>query len=185
MDFPALRQHIDRAWQDDILLALRDYIAIPCQSPAFDPDWAGNGHMDRAVELMTQWARQQLAELAGATVEVLRLPGRTPLLFIDVPGEAGPPSLIYGHLDKQPPMPGWAPGRAAWTPVLEGERLYGRGGADDGYAVFAAIAALRALRAQGLAHPRCLIVIEAARNPVASICRLISNCWRRGWANRA
>ncbi|MFQ6310769.1 M20/M25/M40 family metallo-hydrolase [Lysobacter capsici] len=162
MDFPALCQHIDRAWQDDILPALRDYIAIPCQSPAFDPDWADNGHMERAVKLMTQWARQQLAELAGATVEVLRLPGRTPLLFIDVPGEAGPPSLIYGHLDKQPPMPGWAPGRAAWTPVLEGERLYGRGGADDGYAIFAAIAALRALRDQGLAHPRCLIVIEAS-----------------------
>lgn len=165
MNFSGLQQHIDHDWQDLILPALRDYIAIACESPAFDPDWAAHGHMDRAVDLMSDWAREQLGGFDGVTIEVLRLPGRTPLLFIEIPATGGvsdAPSLIYGHLDKQPPMQGWAPGRGAWTPTMEGERLYGRGGADDGYAVFAAIAALRALREQALAHPRCLILIEAS-----------------------
>ncbi|MEH6422261.1 M20/M25/M40 family metallo-hydrolase [Pseudomonas sp. CGJS7] len=170
LDFPALQRRIDRAWRDDILPALCEYIAIPCESPAFDPEWAANGHMDRAALLMTDWARTHLATLPGARVDTLRLPGRTPLIFIEIPGHgdgvdpdgADTPVLIYGHLDKQPPMPGWAPGREAWTPVFEGERLYGRGGADDGYAIFAAIAALTALREQGVAHPPCRILIEAS-----------------------
>ena len=162
MDHARLQDSIFEAWQADILPALRDYIAIPCQSPAFDRDWTGNGHMDRAVALLVAWARAQLADVDGAQVEVLRLPGRTPLLFVDIPGDARAPVLVYGHLDKQPPMDGWAPGRGAWTPVIEDDRLYGRGGADDGYALFAAVAAVRALRAQGLAHPRCLLLIEAS-----------------------
>lgn len=164
MDFPKLQQFVDRIWPDEILPALCEYIEIPCESPAFDPGWDANGHMQRAVELMTGWAREHLREVAGASVEALRLPGRTPLIFIDLPavGSAGAPVLIYGHLDKQPPMAGWAMGRSAWAPSLEGDRLYGRGGADDGYAMFAAIAAVLGLREQGLAHPRCMILIEAS-----------------------
>ncbi|MGH8081936.1 MAG: M20/M25/M40 family metallo-hydrolase, partial [Lysobacter sp.] len=125
-----------------------------------------HGHMQRALELMVDWANTHLRALVGVTVEALQLPGRTPLIFIDIPahglGSDDAPVLIYGHLDKQPPMPGWAPGRDAWTPTLEGDRLYGRGGADDGYAIFAAIASILALREQGLAHPRCQILIEAS-----------------------
>lgn len=162
MDFTALQRFVDGYWQAQILPALCGYIAIPCQSPAFDPDWQRSGHMEAAATLMTQWAQRQLAAVEGARVDTLRLPGRTPLILIEVPGDEAAPVLIYGHLDKQPPMHGWAPGRAAWTPVFEDERLYGRGGADDGYALFAAIAALLGLRAQGLAHPRCLILIEAS-----------------------
>ncbi|MGJ7901744.1 M20/M25/M40 family metallo-hydrolase [Lysobacter sp. 1R34A] len=164
MDFPKLQQFVDRIWQAEIVPALCDYIAIACESPAFDPDWDAHGHMHRAVELMTGWARERLAAVPGASVEALRLPGRTPLIFIDIPasGSGGAPALIYGHLDKQPPMSGWAAGRSAWTPSLEGERLYGRGGADDGYALFAAIAAVLGLRAQGLGHPRCSLLIEAS-----------------------
>ncbi|RDZ28186.1 M20/M25/M40 family metallo-hydrolase [Lysobacter silvisoli] len=160
MDFPALRHIIAQRWQDDLLPALQDYIAIPCQSPAFDPDWQAEGHMNRAVALMRDWARGRLADVPGASVEVLTLPGRTPVLLVDVPGE-GAPVLVYGHLDKQPPMDGWSHGRDAWTPSLEGERLYGRGGADDGYALFATVLAVQALREQGLAHPRCIALIEA------------------------
>lgn len=161
MDFPALQNFIAHRWQDDLLPVLTEYIAIPCQSPAFEADWADRGHMQRAVTLMTDWARARLAEVPGAQVEVVSLPGRTPVIYVDVPGEGGAPVLVYGHLDKQPPMDGWSHGRNAWTPSLEGERLYGRGGADDGYAIFAAILALQALRAQGLKHPRCSILIEA------------------------
>ncbi|HEY0662192.1 MAG TPA: M20/M25/M40 family metallo-hydrolase [Lysobacter sp.] len=161
MDFPTLQDFIARRWDADVMPALLEYIAIPCESPAFDLDWATRGHMDRAVELITRWAREQLRAVPGAAVEVIALPTRTPVIFIDIPGDAGAPVLIYGHLDKQPAMAGWSPGRSAWTPVIEGERLYGRGGADDGYATFGAIAAVQALRAQGLPHPRCMILIEA------------------------
>jgi len=161
MDLLRLETFIEQRWQADVMPALLDYMAIPCQSPAFDADWATNGHMEQAAQLLAQWARAHLGDVPGATVEVMALPGRTPLLFIDVPGDDDAPVLIYGHLDKQPPMSGWSQGRQAWQPSLEGDRLYGRGGADDGYALFSAITALRALREQGQRHPRCLILIEA------------------------
>jgi acetylornithine deacetylase/succinyl-diaminopimelate desuccinylase-like protein len=161
MNFQKLQNFIEHFWEADVMPPLLDYMTIPCESPAFDPDWAANGHIDRAVELMTRWAREQLCSVPRATVDTIRLPGRTPLVFIDVPGNAGAPVLIYGHLDKQPPMSGWAPGKSAWTPVIEGDRLYGRGGADDGYAIFSAVTALLALREQSLDHPRCMILIEA------------------------
>lgn len=161
MDHSRLQNFIEQRWEADVMPALLDYVAIPCQSPAFDPEWATNGHMDRAVRLMAQWTRAQLADVPGASVDVVTLPGRTPVIFVDIPGDAGAPVLIYGHLDKQPPMTGWTNGRSAWHPSIEGDRLYGRGGADDGYAIFSAITAIRALREQAQEHPRCMILIEA------------------------
>lgn len=160
MDHTQLHQHIERAWQADILPALWQYMTIPCESPAFDPAWEARGHLDRAAELLGDWARERLRDVPGSSVEIIRLPGRTPLLFIDIPGEDGAPVLLYGHLDKQPAMEGWTEGRSAWSPHLEGERLYGRGGADDGYAIFAAITAAVALREQGAPCARCVILIE-------------------------
>jgi acetylornithine deacetylase/succinyl-diaminopimelate desuccinylase-like protein len=161
VDPDRLNAFIDRTWQAEVMPRLRDYIAIPCESPVFDPDWAANGHMDQAIELMVAWAEVRLADVPGAIVEVVRLPERTPVIVIDVPGATQQRVLVYGHLDKQPPMEGWAPGRGAWTPTLEGDRLYGRGGADDGYAIFSAITALLALREQRSAHAHCTILIEA------------------------
>jgi acetylornithine deacetylase/succinyl-diaminopimelate desuccinylase-like protein len=58
-------------------------------------------------------------------------------------------------------MVGWREGLSPWEPVLEGDRLYGRGGADDGYSAFASLAALRLLHEQGVPHARCVILIEA------------------------
>lgn len=161
MDFDRLQAFIGQLWAKEALPALLSYIEIPCESPAFDGDWEGTGYIDRAVELMTGWARRSLAGTPGAVVDVLRIAGRTPVIFIDVPGDERSPVLIYGHLDKQPPMEGWVNGRGAWAPIIEGDRLYGRGGADDGYALFGAIIALLALREQGLKHPPCRILIEA------------------------
>ncbi|MGH8078146.1 MAG: M20/M25/M40 family metallo-hydrolase, partial [Lysobacter sp.] len=117
--------------------------------------------MSRAVALMTNWTREKLSNVPDATVDIVTLPERTPVIFIDIPGDTGAPVLIYGHLDKQPPMEGWTQGRSAWIPSIEGDRLYGRGGADDGYSLFSAITAVQALRAHGVAHPRCMILIEA------------------------
>ncbi len=157
-----LRKFTDDIWRDEIVPTLVEYIRIPNKSPSFEPDWASLGHMDKAVDLFVAWAKPRLPEL-GASLSVERLPGRTPLIFIDVPGAKSDDTvLLYGHLDKQPEMTGWAEGKGPWIPVIEGDKLYGRGGADDGYAMFGALAALLALKQQNVPHARAVIVIEAS-----------------------
>lgn len=162
-----LIDHCRQTWTDQVLPALQDYITIPNVSPAFDPGWAAAGHMDRAVELARAWCSQR--QIVGLTVEVVRLPGRTPVLLAEAPPfggtEAGTDAvvLLYGHLDKQPPMTdGWREGLGPWTPVISDGRLYGRGGADDGYATFAAVGAIEAVQAAGGAHARCVVLIECS-----------------------
>jgi acetylornithine deacetylase/succinyl-diaminopimelate desuccinylase-like protein len=158
---------VDRVWDDDIVPVLHDYIRIPNVSVAFDAAWAEAGHMARATELLRDWCQRHADEgLAGATVEVHEIEGRTPLLLVDVPptggGDADDTVLLYGHLDKQPPFTGWRAGLGPWEPVVDGPRLYGRGSADDGYSTFSAITALEAVRAAGGAHTRCVVLIEAS-----------------------
>jgi acetylornithine deacetylase/succinyl-diaminopimelate desuccinylase-like protein len=158
----ATAQAIDEEFERSVVPTLFDYIRIPNQSPHFDREWRSKGHMDRAVELLSSWAREHLP--ADATLEVVRLGDRTPVVFIDVPatgGRAGDAVLFYGHLDKQPPMTGWREGLGPWTPVREGDRLYGRGSADDGYAIFASLLAMNAARRDALPHARTVILIEA------------------------
>jgi len=153
---------MNRIWDDEIIPALTDYIRIPNKSPAFDADWEKHGYMERAVQMFSAWAKAKLAAFPGAALEVVRLADRTPLIFIEIPGSASGTVLMYGHLDKQPEMVGWDEGYGPWEPVIRDGKLYGRGGADDGYAMFASIAALLALKQQGIAHARCVILIEAS-----------------------
>jgi len=160
MDSHRASDFIDQLWDHEVVPTLEKYIRIPNKSPAFDPKWQEHGHMDAAVELFADWAREKLKALPGATLDVARLAGRTPLIFIDVPGTAPGSVLMYGHLDKQPEMKGWTTG--PWEPVIKNGKLYGRGGADDGYALFAALSALLALKTQGVAHARTVIIIEAS-----------------------
>lgn len=162
MNIDHLRSTLSRMWEHEVLPTLADYIRIPCKSPDFDTDWAMHGHLDKAVDLFVGWARSKLAELGDTSIEVIRLPGLTPLIFIDVPGEGNETVLLYGHLDKQPEMEGWAEGLGPWQAVRRGELLYGRGAADDGYAMFAALTALIGLRQQRVPHARCVILIEAS-----------------------
>src|SRR5256884_3167093 len=161
LDAKKLGNFVDQCWGDAIVPTLVEYIKIPNKSPSFDPDWAAHGYMEDAVALFEGWARARLSSLAGACLEVVRLPGRTPVIVIDVPGESEDTVLLYGHLDKQPEMVGWAEGYGPWIPRLEGDKLYGRGGADDGYAMFGALSALLALREQSIPHARCVVLIEA------------------------
>jgi acetylornithine deacetylase/succinyl-diaminopimelate desuccinylase-like protein len=164
MDPAATQTFIGSLWDDEIVPELTEYIRIPCKSPLFDPQWAAHGYLDDAVKLMEKWARTKLAGLPGAELEVVRLPGRTPLIYIDVPAfgvERDDCVVLYGHLDKQPEMTGWADGLGPWTPVRKGDRLYGRGGADDGYAIFGSLAALVALQEQKVPRARCVVMIEA------------------------
>ena len=159
MKSAALRRFIENVWQESIIERLQAYVRIPNKSPAFDPDWERHGFMDQAVELMAQWCRAQ--PVPKMRVDVRRLPGKTPLLLIDIPGELSECVLLYGHLDKQPEFTGWLPGLGPWEPVIRDGKLFGRGGADDGYAVFSSLTAIAALKAQGVPLPRCVLMIEA------------------------
>jgi acetylornithine deacetylase/succinyl-diaminopimelate desuccinylase-like protein len=147
-------------WDDAIVPTLVEYIRIPAKSPHFDRDWQSHGYIDEAARLAAQWCERNA--IAGMKLEIVRLDGRTPCLFIDVPGTASSKDtvLLYGHLDKQPEMTGWRAGLGPWTPVIQDGKLYGRGGADDGYAVFCAIAALKQLHEDKRPHRRCVILIE-------------------------
>jgi acetylornithine deacetylase/succinyl-diaminopimelate desuccinylase-like protein len=163
VDANTLQAFVDARWAEQIVPRLVEYIRIPNKSPLFDDKWAEHGYMEQAVALIEGWCRQQ--PIHGMTVEVLRHPGRTPLIFIDIPGHpeaADDCVLLYGHLDKQPEMTGWSEGLGPWTPVIRDDKLYGRGGADDGYAAFGALTAIAALQAQGAPHTRCVVLIEAS-----------------------
>ncbi len=155
----SLSDYIDQQWAEEIIPSLIDYIKIPNKSPHFDANWQENGYMDQAVIHIEKWCEAHAAE--GMRMEVVRLPGRTPLLMMEIEGQTDETVLLYGHLDKQPEMSGWNEGYGPWTPVLKEGRLYGRGGADDGYAAYASLTAINALQKQGLAHARCVILIEA------------------------
>jgi acetylornithine deacetylase/succinyl-diaminopimelate desuccinylase-like protein len=160
MNLVQLRESIDRVWEDSILEQLKAYVRIPNKSSHFDPDWSTHGHMEAAVQLLAKWAREQ--PLTRMRVDIRRLPGRTPLLVIDVPGELPGSVLLYGHLDKQPEFTGWAEGLGPWEPVVRDGKLYGRGGADDGYALFSSLTAISALKQQGVPLARCVLLIEAS-----------------------
>lgn len=161
---PALvERYVSEKWDDEIVPQLVEYIRIPNKSPMFDTDWVKNGYMDDAVKLMEAWARGQA--IPGMQLEVVRLDNRTPLIFIDIPATDDSTGddcvLLYGHLDKQPEMTGWDDDLGPWKPVLRDDKLFGRGGADDGYAIFGSLAAIQALQQQGAPHARCVVLIEA------------------------
>ncbi|RYF13409.1 MAG: M20/M25/M40 family metallo-hydrolase [Comamonadaceae bacterium] len=161
LDSAAVLEQVTRQWDSDIVRQLTDYIAIPAKSPGFDPQWSQHGYIDTVLRNAAQWVEAQKVE--GLKLEIVRLEGRTPVLFFEVPAtkaDAAQTILMYGHLDKQPEFTGWRNDLGPWTPKYEDGKLYGRGGADDGYAVYASIAAVQALKAQGKPHPRIVGLIE-------------------------
>lgn len=153
--------HANAAWDGDIVRQLKQYIAIPAKSPAYDAAWSEHGYIDTVMRNAAAWVEAQKVE--GLRLEVIRLEGRTPVLFFEVPASQTACTdtvLMYGHLDKQPEFTGWRNDLGPWTPKYEDGKLYGRGGADDGYAVYASITAVQALKAQNLPHPRIVGLIE-------------------------
>ncbi len=172
MDRSVSTKMIAEIWADEIVPQLHDYIKIPALSPNFDPNWAQSGHIDAAVQLVVAWMERQPIE--GMSVEVCTLEGRTPLVLAEIApfGSDGEniadTTVLYGHLDKQPEMVGWSEGLGPWTPVMRGTRLYGRGGADDGYAAFASLAAIAAVQAAGGSHGRLVVLIEASEESGSS-----------------
>jgi acetylornithine deacetylase/succinyl-diaminopimelate desuccinylase-like protein len=151
MDHQKLTSFVSDVWETSILPKITDYIRIPCKSPAFDPDWEKNGYLEQAVKLIQSWCVEQ--GVPGLTSEIVRIPGRSPVLFMEVPASDGATDgdtvLLYGHFDKQPEMTGWREDLGPWIPKREGDKLYGRGGADDGYAAFAWCSRSRASASSG------------------------------------
>ncbi len=157
----ALGEFASRVWDEEIVPALTQYIAIPAKSPMFDADWAANGHIDKVLRDAASWVESK--KVAGLKLEVIRLEGRTPVIFFEVPAtkaDCQDTIVLYGHLDKQPEFNGWRNDLGPWTPKYEDGKLYGRGGADDGYAVYASLTAIMALDKQGIPRPRCVGIIE-------------------------
>jgi acetylornithine deacetylase/succinyl-diaminopimelate desuccinylase-like protein len=156
--------YVTEVWDRDIVPTLQDYIRIPNVSPVFEENWESLGHMQRAVALLADWCR--VRPIPGLTLEVHEIAGLTPVILMEIPPANGGPSddtvLLYGHLDKQPELYGWRDGLGPWEPVIEGDRLYGRGGADDGYSTFASLTAIEAAQAAGFPHARCVVLIEAS-----------------------
>ncbi len=159
MNIDATKHFCHEHWQNSVLPELIDYIKIPNKSPMFDSNWQAHGFMDQAVAQFERWCLAQ--NIPGMQLEVVRLPGRTPLLYMDIPGTGEETLLLYGHLDKQPEMSGWREDLGPWKPVIENDKLYGRGGADDGYATFSSLLAIMALQEQNIPHARCVVIIEA------------------------
>lgn len=164
MNLADIRALLDARWDDDLVPRLVDYVRVPAKSPMFDAGWAARGELDSVLEEARRWAEG--LGIAGLTLEIVALPGRTPCLLFDAPATGGLGNertvLFYGHLDKQPEMAGWREGFGPYVPVIENGRLYGRGAADDGYAVYAALSVLQGLDAQGIARPRCVGLIETS-----------------------
>ncbi len=158
MDNKKTAEFVNNMWDSEIIPQISEYIKIPNKSPHFDPDWEQKGHMETAVVMLEAWCKTQ--PIKDMTIEVVRLEGRTPLLFIDIPGDSDKVVLLYGHYDKQPEFSGWDDDLDPWTPVIKDGKLYGRGGADDGYATFGSLTAIRALQEQGIAHAHCIVLIE-------------------------
>jgi acetylornithine deacetylase/succinyl-diaminopimelate desuccinylase-like protein len=161
LDRDALGAFVEGKWDDEIVPALTDYIAIPAKSPAFDADWFKHGYLERVVADAARWAEQQ--RVRGLKLEIVRLPGRTPVIFFEASATRAASTesiVLYGHLDKQPEFEGWRSDLGPWLPKYENGKLYGRGGADDGYAIYASLCALAALDAQGIERPRCVGLIE-------------------------
>jgi len=150
---------INQIWDESITQTLMEYIKIPNKSPQFDRDWRAHGYMDQAVNLIVDWCKANA--IPNMKLDVVQLENRTPVIFIDIPGNNNDTLLLYGHLDKQPEMSGWDADLHPFKPVLRGDRLYGRGSADDGYAVFASLTAIKSLHEQKIPHARCVILIEA------------------------
>lgn len=159
-------------FERDALPTLIEFGAIPSLSPMFDEHWADTGHLEDAATLLSNWALSR--KIANLDVAVHHLEGRTPMLVITVESTAPETQsergtvILYGHLDKQPPLGDWSEGLGPFTPTRRGDRLYARGVSDDGYAIFSALSAIEAMERNDIPHARCVVLIEASEESGSS-----------------
>lgn len=155
----AMFQWISEQVDSNLTPTIADFIRIPNQSRAYDPAYATNGLQQKACNFCIDWAKK--LDVAGLKLELIEEEGRTPVVLgiVDVPDK--PTVLMYGHIDKQPPLTNdWAEGLHPYEPVIKDGKMYGRGGADDGYAFFASLLIIKALQKYGLPHNRIVLYFE-------------------------
>ncbi|XP_010701567.1 peptidase m20/m25/m40 family-like protein [Leishmania panamensis] len=160
-DWAQVRKTVESEWEETIVPAISAYIEVPNQSPQFDPEWATNGLQEKAFDILIDWVKAQ--NVPGLTYDYITAEGRTPFLLIEIAGTEPTKNtvLMYGHMDKQPPLRPWAEGLDPHKAVMRDGKLYGRGAADDGYAIFSAITSVSVLQRHGIPHGRVVITIEA------------------------
>jgi len=139
---------------------LQDFIRVPNLSPNYDAQYLTNGLNEQCMELVDGYVNQ--LQIVGLSKKVFQPEGSVPLIVYVIEPTHGCTKnvMLYGHLDKQPWMEGWEEGLSPTDPVIRGEYLYGRGGADDGYSVFSCMLAIKNLQLQGVKLPRCAMVLE-------------------------
>ena len=178
MDISELKRFVEKRWTDDLVPRLVDYVRVPALSPLFDPSWAAHGHLERVIRDACAWCEAQ--GIVGAKFEIIALEGLTPCLFFDIPATGGLGNddtvLFYGHLDKQPEMEGWREDLGPWKPVIENGRLFGRGAADDGYAIYAALTVIAGLDQQAVPRCRC-VGLKPPKRAAVLICNPICRRW--------
>ena len=168
VDTEKTKEFVEGYWHKEIQPAIEDYIRIPNLSRSFDKDWNSNGHLENAAKFLIEWVKKQ--NINGLIIEYVKDEDKSPLIFIEVEGTTKTDTVFfYGHFDKQPPFDGWLPGLGPTIPKVDGDKLYGRGGADDGYSIFAAITAIKICKDQGLPIPRCVVMIEGDEESVKKI----------------
>lgn len=132
-------------------------------SRSFDPEWETNGLLLKAAHFLKDWVESQ--KIHGLKSELFTEQGHTPLLLFTIPGSSEESNqrevMMYGHLDKQPHGEGWNEGYGPVSAKEKDGKLWGRGTADDGYAIFAAILSIKACINRKAEYPRVVIIIEA------------------------
>ncbi|KRW99312.1 hypothetical protein PPERSA_02424 [Pseudocohnilembus persalinus] len=150
---------INKLWDESMQQSIMDFIRIPNQSKNFDPEWNTNGLQEKACAHIVDWSKKQ--NVKGLTIETIKDSDKSPLVYMEYPGDRTDFTLLfYGHYDKQPPFTGWSEGLGPYEPVIRDGKMYGRGGADDGYSIYGSIGAIKACQEQGLPIPRVVCLFE-------------------------
>ncbi len=161
MDYQKTTEIISCEFEKELIPAISDFIRIDNLSPSFDKEWNTNGKQDTAAKFCLDWALSQGVD--GIKGEILKDSDKTPLIFIEIEARnSNKNCMLYGHFDKQPHFTGWAEGLGPITPVVRDGKLYGRGGADDGYSIFSSICAIKTIQQLGRAHGRIVIIMEGS-----------------------
>ena len=162
MDKNSLFKYVNKSFNSYILPNLMNFVRIPNTSTEFDPDWKENGLLLKACNSVINYAKS--LNIKGAEITLLQDEGYTPFILIDIPSTRQNDTrsiLLYGHVDKQPEGVGWDKDKSATKPVIENGRLYGRGTADDGYASFSVLTAIKCCQDHDCLLPRIICIFES------------------------
>jgi acetylornithine deacetylase/succinyl-diaminopimelate desuccinylase-like protein len=158
VDLTALSTFCEGQYDTSVIPSLMTYMGFQNQSRAYDELWETNGLLDQAANHIKLWVEG--FGIKGLKTEVIKEKGLSPIVFTEIPGDLPQTIFYYGHFDKQPPFEGWRVGLGPYTPVIVDGKLYGRGGADDGYSTYSTMVSIKACQEQGIKLPRCVMITE-------------------------